>query len=105
MNVMGRCYPESGIILTLGGDGSWYSDKNQRLFQNVIKTEVVDTTGAGDTFSGYFIQGITSGASVRESLETAALAASITVSRVGAAHAIPSMKEVIQMRKKKGFEK
>lgn len=105
LDVMGRRYPESGIILTLGGEGSWYSDKNQRVFQNVIKTEVVDTTGAGDTFSGYFIQEITSGTGEKRALETAALAASITVSRVGAAHAIPSMKEVIQMRKKKGFEK
>ena len=68
-------------------------------------TEGGDTTGAGDTFRRYFIQGIASGRDIKETMETAALAASITVSRVGAAHAIPSMDEVAAMRKKKGFEK
>lgn len=105
LDTMAERYPESGVILTLGGDGSWYSDRNCRVFQDIVKTEVVDTTGAGDTFSGYFIQGIASGRDIKETMETAALAASITVSRVGAAHAIPSMDEVAAMRKKKGFEK
>ncbi|WP_418474049.1 ribokinase [Frisingicoccus sp.] len=105
LDTMAERYPESGVILTLGGDGSWYSDRSCRVFQDIVKTEVVDTTGAGDTFSGYFIQGIASGRDIKETMETAALAASITVSRVGAAHAIPSMDEVAAMRKKKGFEK
>ena len=105
LDTMAERYPESGVILTLGGDGSWYSDRSCRVFQDIVKTEVVDTTGSGDTFSGYFIQGIASGRDIKETMETAALAASITVSRVGAAHAIPSMDEVAAMRKKKGFEK
>ena len=58
--------------------------------------KAVDTTAAGDTFSGFFLAKIIEGASVADALRTAAKASSIAVSRPGAAPSIPTMEEVMQ---------
>ncbi len=82
------------IVLTLGHKGSIYADSMQRVSQEAIQTEVVDTTGAGDTFTGYFLASALMGESIKTSLERASLAASIAVSRQGAMQAIPYKSEV-----------
>ncbi len=87
-------YPEVQIVLTLGPDGAWYSGKGKRVFQPAIKVETVDTTAAGDTFSGYFLEGWSTGKSIEDSLLRAAKAASIAVSRKGAAPSIPTASEL-----------
>ncbi|MFQ3838875.1 ribokinase [Staphylococcus pseudoxylosus] len=48
-------YPDLKIIITLGVNGAVYKDKNQEYRQRAINTKVIDTTGAGDTFLGYFL--------------------------------------------------
>lgn len=88
-------YPESEVILTLGAEGAWYSGKQGRFFQPAFKVKAVDTTSAGDTFSGYFIAGKAMGYTVKDALTLAAKASSITVSRPGAAPSIPFIKEVL----------
>ena len=84
------------IVLTLGEKGSVYVDKTQKIRQEIYKADVVDTTAAGDTFTGYFIAGIVAGTDVAASLKQAARAASITVSRKGASPSIPFAKEVCE---------
>ena len=54
----------------------------------------MDTTAAGDTFTGYFIAGMIQELPVEKAMDTAAKAAAITVSRAGAGVAIPTMEEV-----------
>lgn len=88
-------YPSCRIVLTLGEQGAYYADAEQRLFQAAIQTEAVDTTAAGDTFTGYFLHSILSGETVAQALERAARASSITVSRPGAAESIPYGCEII----------
>ncbi|MCD8356406.1 MAG: ribokinase [Clostridia bacterium] len=82
-------YPEAEVVLTLGSEGAWYSGVEKRCFQKAFFTKTVDTTAAGDTFSGYFLEGWMTERSVEESLSRAAKAASIAVSRKGAAPSIP----------------
>ena len=89
-------FPGMKIVLTLGEKGSVYVDKTQKIRQEIYKTDVVDTTAAGDTFTGYFIAGIVAGIDVAESLKQAAGAASITVSRKGASPSIPFAREVCE---------
>ncbi|MHB8963658.1 MAG: PfkB family carbohydrate kinase, partial [Saccharofermentanales bacterium] len=55
---------------------------------------VVDTTAAGDTFTGYFMASISKGSTTREALHMASAASSLSVSRKGASASIPDMKEV-----------
>jgi ribokinase len=55
----------------------------------------VDTTAAGDTFTGYFIASILQEKPVPEALKLAAKASAIAVSREGAVPSIPTLDEVM----------
>lgn len=87
-------YPNLRVILTLGKNGSIYFDGNARIEQSAFCVKAVDTTAAGDTFTGYFAAGITGGKSVERSLCLASCAAAIAVSKKGAAPSVPSINEV-----------
>lgn len=86
-------FPEAAIVLTLGSDGSVYLDKQNRVCQSAFRVKTVDTTAAGDTFTGFFIGGILKKFSVGDAMEMASKAAAIAVSRAGAAPSIPLWKE------------
>lgn len=88
-------YPKSKIVLTLGGDGSIYQDETGVYRQGIFKVDVVDTTAAGDTFTGYFIASIIEGLPVQKGLEIAARASAIAVSRAGATASIPMRSEIL----------
>lgn len=91
---MKSLYPKASVVLTLGSDGSVYQDETGIYRQEIFKVKTVDTTAAGDTFTGYFIASMIDGMSVQDGLRMAARASSIAVSRPGAAPSIPSRKEV-----------
>lgn len=87
-------YPGTKLVLTLGEKGAVFADKDSREHQEIYKNDVVDTTAAGDTFTGYFIASVSKGMAMKNSLKYASAAASIAVSRLGAACGIPTLKEV-----------
>lgn len=91
-----HAYPRAKIVLTLGAEGSIYFDGEKLYRQRAYKTEVVDTTAAGDTFSGFFIAGILRGDTLEQAMDTAARAAGIAISRPGAAPSIPKIEEVLE---------
>ena len=87
-------FPQAAIILTLGKDGVLYRDNTQELSHGIYRVQVVDTTAAGDTFTGYFIANITAGKDPGEALRLASIASSLTVTRPGASSSIPTRDEV-----------
>ncbi|WP_304222416.1 ribokinase [Gracilinema caldarium] len=90
LNALCNEFPQSQIILTLGDKGAlWGRGTEGIIEQRAYPATVVDTTAAGDTFSGYFIAGLVEGSSVPEALDLASQAAAICVSRPGAADSIP----------------
>lgn len=89
-----RKFPGARVILTLGTRGSVYTDGETTVHADICKVKTVDTTAAGDTFSGFFLAGVIRGMEPAEALRLAARASSITVSRPGAAPSIPTMEEV-----------
>lgn len=91
-------YPSARIVLTLGGDGSAYQDETGVYHQDIFKVKAVDTTAAGDTFTGYFIASIIEGMPVQKGLELAAKASAIAVSRPGATASIPLRQEVMDIQ-------
>ena len=91
---LGEKFPKAKIVLTLGGDGSMYRDGGLVLKQPIYRVPVVDTTAAGDTFTGFFIGGLMLGEEPKEALDHAAKAAAIAVSRPGAAPSIPDRSEI-----------
>ena len=90
-------FPRAKFIMTLGGDGSLYFDGKTRYAQGTYPTEIVDTTGAGDTFTGFFFASLAKGESVPRAMELAAKAASVTISRQGAAPSIPTLETVLSI--------
>lgn len=89
-------YNEACIVLTLGKKGILYLDKHQKATHGVYNVKLVDTTAAGDTFTGYFLAGITEKLPIEKILEIASKASSISVSRSGASDSIPFRNEVEQ---------
>jgi len=87
-------FPNAKIVLTLGGNGSCYIDKIHRIRQDIYKVDVVDTTAAGDTFCGYFLAELAKNKSIKKSMEFAAKAAAIAVTKSGASPSIPTYQEV-----------
>jgi ribokinase len=91
-------YPEMKIVLTLGAAGAIYVEHNddaiQQIQQPAFSTKAIDTTGAGDTFTGFFLAALIRGAAIEECLREACLAASISVTRPGAATSIPHQSEL-----------
>jgi len=82
------------VVLTLGAHGACFIDGDGVTKVDAVKVKAVDTTGAGDTFTGYFFAEYFGGATALESLKTAAKAAAISVTRKGAATSIPTRDEV-----------
>ena len=95
---LSEAFPEAMIVLTLGENGSVCLDQGVLTEQPIYRTETVDTTAAGDTFTGYFVAGLIRGLSVGEAMDLAARAASITVSGLGAAPSIPALSQVEKMK-------
>jgi len=82
------------IIITLGSGGArWISESVDQHFA-AIKVDPVDTTGAGDTFTGYVLAGLDRGLTMGQSISLAMRAAALMVMRMGTADVIPDLKEV-----------
>jgi len=89
-----RKFPKMRIVLTLGSKGSIYADRDTLCKQDIFKAKVVDTTAAGDTFTGYFFTSVMNGTLPSEALRIASAASAIAVSRKGASPSIPTAEEV-----------
>ncbi len=90
-------YPEITIVLTLGEDGSLLRGKDLKLRQRAFPVRAVDTTGAGDTFTGFFLASLLQSSDAARALRCAAAAAALAVTRPGAAPSIPRLDEVLRM--------
>lgn len=97
-------FSDAAFVLTLGEQGSIYADREKLLRQGTYRMPVVDTTAAGDTFTGYFLSGIASGRSEKEAMELAAKASAIAISRQGAVVSIPKLDEVLAFDKTENTE-
>jgi len=94
LNELTKKYPDTDIVMTLGEKGANYGRNELREHVPITKTKAVDTTAAGDTFLGYYLASLISGYKVKEAMERASKASSITVSRVGAMDSIPRVEEL-----------
>lgn len=83
-------YPNLKTVMTLGSKGCVYFDTKKTVFSPAYKVRAVDTTAAGDTFTGYFIAETVKGRSVEAALKFACCAAALAVSEKGAASSIPA---------------
>lgn len=91
-------FPKTEVILTLGSDGSMWAGEGGSSFCPACRVQAVDTTGAGDTFTGYFLRGILGEDCGLDPLTLATRASAIAVTRPGAAPSVPTLPEVLAFR-------
>jgi len=89
--------PVDDVVVTLGGDGCrWVSNKgNVTQTYAAYPADPVDTTGAGDTFTGYLIAGLDRGMEMADAIDLAMRAGALMVARHGTADVIPDLKEIL----------
>lgn len=83
-------YPAQ-LLITMGGDGVRYHDGKMAVHVPAIKGNVVDTTGAGDTFSGAFTVALSKGNSLADAIQFASIAGSLSVQKFGAQGGMPTI--------------
>lgn len=81
------------VIMTLGGDGCYIKNNQMDMQVPGIKVEAVDTTGAGDTFTGAFCVAIAEGKSILEAVKFGNAAAGLAVTKYGVIESIPTREE------------
>ncbi|MBM1555388.1 ribokinase [Sulfitobacter mediterraneus] len=89
--------PVDDVVVTLGGDGcKWVSNKGD-ITQTyaAYPADPVDTTGAGDTFTGYLLAGLDRGMDMADAIDLAMRAGALMVARHGTADVIPDLKEIL----------
>jgi len=95
LQALRKRFPQADIVLTLGASGACYSGKDgTKLVVPAAPVRPVDTTAAGDTFTGYFIAAVLRGETPAAAMKEASTAAGICVTRKGAVVSIPRREEV-----------
>ena len=82
------------VVVTLGGDGCLVTDASGARGVAGIPAQVVDTTGAGDTFTGVLAAALAAGADLDSACGRAVVAGALAVERAGAVPSIPTAAEV-----------
>ena len=90
-------FPAADILLTLGAEGCIFGSRDERP-NNIVfparSVRAVDTTAAGDTFTGYFLAACAEGLEPRLALDRATAASAFSVAHAGAAPSIPHPAEL-----------
>ena len=89
-------YPDANILMTLGSQGSIFVNKDNFIKQGIIPVKPVDTTAAGDTYTGYFLANVFEDKDFAKAMKLATIASSIAITRPGAAQSIPTKEEVLE---------
>jgi ribokinase len=82
------------VVVTLGARGcKWVSNTGEKAY-DAYPAEAVDTTGAGDTFTGYLVAALDRGMDMEAAIDLALKAGALMVMRRGTADVIPDLKEI-----------
>lgn len=82
-------------VITNGPEGAEWRDGDLRIAVTAPQVRAVDTTGAGDTFAGYLVAGLSGGLAPRAAMLRAVRAAALQVTKPGTAEAIPTLDDVL----------
>ena len=82
------------LIVTLGSKGSLYLDKDKIEFKKSYKVEAIDTTAAGDSYTGALSVAFSQGKSIDEAMDFASKVGALCVTKVGAQTSIPNLYDI-----------
>lgn len=82
--------PDTEVVITLGAKGACHVYRGQTHYADAWQVDAVDTTGAGDTFIGYYLQSIAQGKNINAALQQGCAASALCVQQMGASSSIPT---------------
>ncbi len=85
------------VVITLGSLGAFIKENGKYHKVEAFPVTAVDTTAAGDCFSGSLCVGLSEGLSITDAVKMAAKASALTVTRMGAQSSIPYRKELTSL--------
>ena len=97
---LAKQYGLQDVIVTLGAQGCLAMHHGHVLQQKAYTIDVVDTTGAGDTFCGVLVAALSRGASMQQCLAEASAASALACTQLGAQSSIPSREDVLAFIKR-----
>lgn len=82
------------LIVTLGSKGSLYINKEKSFFKSAYKVDAIDTTAAGDSFTGALAVALSNNKSIDEAMDFASKVGALSVMKEGAQSSLPTLKDV-----------
>ena len=82
------------LIVTLGSKGSLYINKEKSFFKSAYKVDAIDTTAAGDSFTGALVVALSNNKSIDEAMDFASKVGALSVMKEGAQSSLPTLKDV-----------
>ena len=96
-----RKFFKNNIVVTLGEMGSVLIDKHENIHvRPAYRVDAVDSTAAGDAFTGGFLMGLTEEYSLSECVEIGNAAGAISVTRLGAQPSLPFRDDIVKFLSK-----
>ena len=87
------------VIITLGSNGCYVKNASEEGRIGTFKVNAIDTTAAGDSFSGALAAQLANGVPLKEALVFANATGALTTTKIGAQEALPTKEEVIKLMK------
>lgn len=96
-------YGAKAIILTQGEEGCFVQTQEEAYHLPAFTVPVIDTTGAGDTFHGAFLVGLSKEYELRQTVIFASAVAALKCTKLGGQAGIPTFKETLRFLQKHGY--
>lgn len=82
------------VVIKTGKNGAWVKNREQTIHARAFKVDVVDTTGAGDSFNSGFIYQYVNGADIDKSILWGNACAAISTTKIGGTTSFPDITEL-----------
>ncbi len=82
------------LIVTLGSKGSLYINKEKSMFKKAYKVNAIDTTAAGDSYTGALAVAFANNKNVEEAMDFASKVGALSVQKEGAQSSLPTLNDV-----------
>ena len=86
------------LIVTLGSKGSLYINKETSMFKKAYKVEAIDTTAAGDSYTGALAVAFANGKNIEDAMDFASKVGALSVQKEGAQSSLPTLEDVENFR-------
>jgi ribokinase len=88
------------VVITLGKKGAYFNDGKSEEIIEPIDVKVIDTTGAGDAFTGGLVTALAEDLPLASAVRFATATATLSVTKLGTAPAMPYRMEIDELIQK-----